>query len=188
MSRSTRTWRTLRTTGVGTDARTGRARATHLVHLEQRALLHLLERAHLARVGLAGEVDLAVAALADLGDDLELVDLELEAALAEEGALAPAVGLELLGVLGLGEPALLGVLVETGAALLAVRDVAEEVEVVVEEVWMDTAGMRNATSGGDLARGAGWGGRRGREGTDRAGRRWPSCGPRGCRGAPSPTS
>ena len=87
------------------------------------------------RVRLAREVDLAIPALADLRDDLELVDLELDAALAEEGALAAAVALPLLGVLLLREVPLRGVLVEAGTAVLAGSDVTEEVEVVVEEIW-----------------------------------------------------
>ena len=127
-------------------------RYTHLVHLEQRPLLHLLERTHLAGVGLAREVDLTIPALSDLRDDLELVDLELDAALAEESALSATIGLELLCILLLSEVALGRVLVEAGAAVLAVGDVAEEVEVVIEEVWRCGGGVRAQISDIDLMR------------------------------------
>ena len=120
---------------MGTDARTRRARATHLVHFEQRALLHLLERAHLTRVRLACKEDLAVATLAYLGDDLELVDLELDTAFAEEGAFPAAIRLELLGVFGLSEVPLGGVLVEACSPLFPCRDVAKELKVVVKKVY-----------------------------------------------------
>ena len=73
-----------------------------LVHLRERALAHLFERAHLVRIGFTGEVDRAVPALTDLRDDAELVDAELGTALAEKDALAAVVRLELAGVVGTG--------------------------------------------------------------------------------------
>ena len=107
---------------------------TDLIHLKERPFAHLLEGAYLAGLLLAGEVDLAVAALSDLSDDVELIDAELRAALAEDDALAPAVRLELFVVLGGRERAGGGIGVELGAAVLARADVAQELEVVIEEV------------------------------------------------------
>ena len=135
ISRSTRTWRTFGACHEKLCCHWLRNTPTHLVHLEERPLLHLLQRTHLPRVCLACKVDLTISTLADLRDDLELVDLELDTALAEEGAFATAVGLEFVGVLLLSEIALRGVLVEAGTAVLAGSDVTEEVEVVVEEIW-----------------------------------------------------
>lgn len=109
--------------------------AAHLVHLEQRPLAHLLERAHLPRIRLACEEHLSIPALSDLRDDLELVDLGLDAPLAEDGAFPAAIGLELLRVLGLRELPLRSVLVKARSPLLPCSDVPEEVEVVVQEVW-----------------------------------------------------
>ena len=85
-------------------------------------------------VGLASEIDLSISTLADLRNDLELINLELDATLAEKGTLAATVRLELLGILGLGEVALRSVFVEACTAIFTGGDVAEEIEVVVEEV------------------------------------------------------
>jgi hypothetical protein len=71
-----------------------------LVHLGERPLSHLFERAHLVGIRLAGEVDGAVTTLADLSDDAELLDAELGAALAEDDAFAAIVRLELAAVVG----------------------------------------------------------------------------------------
>ena len=120
--------------------------STYLVHLEQCPLAHLLERTDLPRIRLACEKDLAIASLADLSNDLELVDLELDAALAKEGAFTTAVGLEFLRVFRLGELPLRGVFVEARTPLLAGSDVPKEIEVVIEEIW-------SAQSDGDQTRG-----------------------------------
>ena len=109
-------------------------KSTHLVHLEQRPLAHLLECTHLPCIRLACKEDLAIASLPDLRDDLKLIDLELDAAFAEERTLPAAVRLPLLRVLGLGEVPLGGVLVEACSAILAGGDVTQQVEVVIEEI------------------------------------------------------
>ena len=64
---------------------------TYLVHLEKRPFLHLLKSAHLMSIGLASEVDLSISTLADLRNDLELINLELDATLAEKSTLAATV-------------------------------------------------------------------------------------------------
>ncbi len=76
--------------------------ATYLIHLGQRRLLHLFQRADLPRIGLACEVDTTVPALPDLRDDAELLDAQLGAPPAEHDTLAARVRGELLrvGVLG----------------------------------------------------------------------------------------
>jgi hypothetical protein len=83
-----------------------------------------------------GEIDLAIAALADLGEDLEIALTEAGATLAKVCALATEVfeecGLVFFVRCGWG----VGVGgFELGVAGLAVVDVAEKVKVVVEEVW-----------------------------------------------------
>lgn len=64
---------------------------TDLVHLGQRALAHLLECADLARVPFSCQVDLAVATLTDLDDDVEGIDAELRSPFAQEDTLTSTV-------------------------------------------------------------------------------------------------
>jgi hypothetical protein len=71
-----------------------------LVHLGERPLSHLFERANLVGIRLAGEVDGSVTALADLRDDAELLDSKLGTALAEDDAFAAIVRLELATIVG----------------------------------------------------------------------------------------
>lgn len=70
-------------------------------------------------------------------DDLELVNLEFDTAFAQKGAFTTAVGLELLGILGLSEVPLSSVLIEACSAFFARGDVSEEVEIVIKEVWTE---------------------------------------------------
>lgn len=80
---------------AGTGRASGRAEApihkTHLIHLQQSPLSHLLQRDDPARLLMPREVHLAVSALPNLGDNVELVQLEFGAALAKEDPLATAV-------------------------------------------------------------------------------------------------
>lgn len=69
-----------------------------LVHLGKSTLAHLLESAHLIGVRLAGEIHRAVATLADLSDDAELINAELCTAFAEKYSLTSIVALKLFGV------------------------------------------------------------------------------------------
>lgn len=108
---------------------------SNLIHLEQRGLHHLLQRADFACLAFTSEVDLAVAALPDLGDDVELIDVELGASAAEDDALATAVGFEFFGILGGGDASSGGVFVEPGSAIFARCEVAEGLEVIVQEDW-----------------------------------------------------
>lgn len=59
----------------------------HLVHLDEHALAQPLERTQLARVALARQKHLAVAALADLRDDVELRKAQLRAAVQQQRTL-----------------------------------------------------------------------------------------------------
>lgn len=70
---------------------TRRSLRTYLVHLEKRFLLHLLEGDDLVTLLVASKVDFSVASLTDLGEDVELVELELGTTLAEEDALSALV-------------------------------------------------------------------------------------------------
>jgi hypothetical protein len=63
----------------------------YLVHLEQCPLPHLLQRADLARLLLPGQEHLAISTLADLSDDVELVDSELSPPPTQEYAFATTV-------------------------------------------------------------------------------------------------
>jgi hypothetical protein len=76
---------------------------THLVHLEQRPLPHLLQRTHLARLLLPRKIHLPISPLSNLSDNMELVDAQLGPAPAQDDALAPAIRLELGRVLRRGE-------------------------------------------------------------------------------------
>lgn len=64
---------------------------TDLVHLEQGAFAHLLERDYLLRLLVPSEVNLAVTSLADLGHNMKLVQLDLCTSFAEQHSLASTV-------------------------------------------------------------------------------------------------
>lgn len=64
---------------------------SNLVQLEQQLFAHDLEGAHLARVFLLCEEDLAIAALANLGQNLEVALLQSDATLAKVGSLSTGI-------------------------------------------------------------------------------------------------
>lgn len=99
-----------------------------LVHFGERALAHLFEGADLLRVGFASEIDRAVAALADLGEDAKLLHTQTCTALAQQHALATIVGDELALVLCGWKIALASVGAKGLEALLAAAKVAKEVD------------------------------------------------------------
>lgn len=137
----------------------------HLVHLDEHALAQPLERTQLARVALARQKHLAVAALADLRDDVELRKAQLRAAVQQQRTLLRKVLLAralvrrlahrtrargrrtrrraveaharhgLLELLLARDVALCAhVLLELREPLAPVREVAQRVKVVVQEV------------------------------------------------------
>ncbi len=99
-------------------------RRAHLIHLEQRLLFHLFQRADLPCLLLPGKKDLAISTLANLGDDMELVDAKLGTPPAEKYAFAPTVTLELFRILRGLEIAGLGVPVELGSPFFASSEVS----------------------------------------------------------------
>src|SRR4051812_6967280 len=111
-----------------------------LVQLEQQLLAHDLECAHLLSILLLGKKHLAVATLANLGQDLEVSLSQSDSPLAQIGAFPTCVfGPHLVicllvrlffGVLGL----------ESSEAVLSRAYVGKKVKVVVEEVYI---GVRN---------------------------------------------
>ena len=72
---------------------------TNLVHLEQCTLAHLLQRTDLSGFLFSGEVDLSVASLPDLSDDVELFYPQLGSSTSQQHAFTSTVRLEFLGVL-----------------------------------------------------------------------------------------
>lgn len=108
----------------------------NLVQLEEQLLAHDLERADLARILLLGQIDLAIATLSDLGQDLEVGVAEANATLAQIGPLPACVLVPQLFVLlfvGLGRRGDFSL--ESVEALLAVADIGQKIEVVVQEVY-----------------------------------------------------
>lgn len=63
----------------------------HLVHLEQGALSHLLQRANLASFRFPRQEHLAVASLAHLSDDVKLFEAEFRSSLSKYHAFATVV-------------------------------------------------------------------------------------------------
>ena len=103
------------------------------VELEEQLLAHDLQRAHLSRVLLLRKIHLAIAALADLGQDLEVV-------LAKSGPPLPQLCALASEPLGLGA-FVLGSRCGDGVAVMelprtgfALGDVVEKVKVVVKKV------------------------------------------------------
>lgn len=107
---------------------------THLVHLCQRPLLHLLQRDHLIRLLVPREIHLSIPALPNLRHDMEHIHLEFGPPLAKEDALAACVACPFGGDLGGCEGGAGGDGgLEGGETGFARGDVGEEVEVVVVE-------------------------------------------------------
>ena len=73
---------------------------TNLVHLEQCALAHLLQRANFPGFLFASEIDLSVASLPNLSDDMELFYPQLGPPATQQHAFTSTIRLEFLGMLG----------------------------------------------------------------------------------------
>lgn len=82
------------------------------------------------------QIHLSISALSDLGDDMELIQLELCASLPEQDPLPTGVGDPFSLGFGAGELARGDGRFEVGETGLACREVGEEVKVVVVEVCM----------------------------------------------------
>lgn len=106
-----------------------------LVELEQQLLAHDLQRADLLGILLLSQEHLAIATLSDLRKNLKVTLSESHPSLAEIGSLSTGILVPHMGeglFVGIGRK---GVLVFEGIeSVLAVADVGEEVEVVVQEV------------------------------------------------------
>lgn len=106
------------------------------IELEQEFFAHDLQSADFAGVLLLGQVDLTVATLADLRENLEVAMPQPGAPLPQVCALATKILVQNLVVLlfrciGRGGELRL----ERGETVLSVVDVGEKVIVIVQEVW-----------------------------------------------------
>lgn len=109
-----------------------------LVQFEEQLLAHDLQRTHLLGVLLLGQEDLAITALTDLCEDLEVTLSKSDPSLAEissfpTGVLVPHLVVGVVVGLGRGRKLLL----EGIQATLSIASVGEEVKIVVEEVFRD---------------------------------------------------
>ena len=105
------------------------------IQLEQQFLAHDLERTNFSRILLLGQVHLSITTLANLSEDLEITMAQASSPFAEVGAFAAEVfvqGGAVFFLRGGGGFWIAGF--EGGGAGLALMNVAEEVEVVVQEV------------------------------------------------------
>ena len=73
---------------------------TNLVHLEQRAFAHLLQRTDFPSFLFAGEVNLSITSLPNLSDDVKLFYPQLSPSTSQQHAFTSTVRFELLGILG----------------------------------------------------------------------------------------
>lgn len=107
----------------------------NLVQLEQKLLAHHLQSAHFSRILLLRQKDLAVAALSNLCEDLEVSLPQPSPPLAEISSLSSKILIERLIVFVLRGSGRCGVLsLELGEAVLARVHVGEQIVVIVEEV------------------------------------------------------
>ena len=107
----------------------------YLVHLVQRPLFHLLQSTDFSRILLSRQEYLAVPTLADLGDDMELIDFEFGSSSAQEDALAATVGFEFLRILQRFQIAGGRIAVEFSASFLARGEVSQSLKVVIQEIF-----------------------------------------------------
>lgn len=109
---------------------------TNLVQLEQQLLAHHLQRADLSRVLLLCKEHLAITALANLGQDLEVSLPQPRASLAEVRPFPTEVLVEGVVVFSFGCCRWRGILCfELREAVLASVNVGEKVVVVIEKVY-----------------------------------------------------
>lgn len=106
-----------------------------LIKLEQELLAHDLERADLARILLRREIDLSIATLTNLCEDLEVTVAQPCTTLAQIGAFPAEIDLVRPFPFRISEALRLWVLsVKLCQAVLTVVDVGKEIIVVVEKV------------------------------------------------------
>lgn len=106
------------------------------VKLEQQFLAHDLQRANLLGILLLGQKYLAIATLSDLCKNLEVTLSESHPSLAEIGSLSTGILVPHMGeglFVGIRREGVFGL--ESIESVLAVANVGEEVEVIVEKVW-----------------------------------------------------
>lgn len=108
----------------------------HFVHFLKSLLLHSLQSTYFPSFLLASKVHFAIASLADLSNDVELLNPQLRSTPSQNYTLSPAVRFPLLLMLGMGKSPLGSVFVELDTPLFASSDVSEMLEVVVKEVFM----------------------------------------------------
>ena len=116
--------------GVGIDA--------HFFHFKQGSFLHLLQCTNLTGFLLPRKEYLAIPALANLCNDMELVNLELCSATTKKDTLASAIGFEFFRVLRRIETAGSSVVIEFGASFFARCEVSQVLKIVVEEIYEST--------------------------------------------------
>lgn len=106
------------------------------VELEEELLAHDLESTDLSGVFFLREVDLTIATLADLGKNLEVTMPESSPAFAQICALAAEVLRQVCIVLVSGScRGIWVVLVKCVNALLSVVNIAQQVVVIIEEIY-----------------------------------------------------
>lgn len=105
------------------------------VQFEQQLLAHDLQRADFLRIFLLRQEHLAIATLSNLCEDLEVTLSESHPSLAEIGSLSAGILVPHMGkgfLIGVRRERVLGR--ESVESVLAIANVGEEVEVVVQEV------------------------------------------------------
>ena len=104
---------------------------THLIHLLQRLLAHPLERTDLPSLLSSSEIDITEPSLADLRDDVELVDSQTRPSSPQNHTLASTVRFPLLGIFSVRESPRRRVFVESFSTFLARRKISKHLEVVI---------------------------------------------------------
>jgi hypothetical protein len=84
-----------------------------------------------------GEVNLSIATLPDLSDNVKLIDLKLRSPLSKQYPLPTTVRFELLVILAGGEIPCGSILVEIGPPLLPCGDIPQGLEIVIKEIWKE---------------------------------------------------
>lgn len=110
----------------------------YLVHFKQGALSHLLESTNFPSFLFSSKEDFSISTLADLGDDVELIHTESRSSLSENDSFSSAVGFKFGGSFGGCKTPFFGIGVEHGPSFFTRRDVTEELEVIVEEIWVES--------------------------------------------------
>jgi hypothetical protein len=107
---------------------------SYLVHFEQSPLPHLLQSTNLTRLLLPREENFPIPSLANLSDNMELINLELRPSFPQDYSLATTIRFEFFGIVLSLDTTRSRILIKSSPSILSCRNVAQQLEIIIQEV------------------------------------------------------